>query len=82
MVKTLSCKIPDDIYNFIDSLGESHSDILRPLIMDFVKSFSNAAKKSGIPRVYQQTMANEIDNIHACVDALESVKIKNDVKNR
>lgn len=78
MVKTLSCKVPDDIYNYIDSLGKSHSDILRPLIMDFVKSLSNKTNKPSIPEVYQQTRTNEIDTIHKHVDALKPANIKDD----
>lgn len=78
MTKTLSCKIPDHIYKTIDSLGKSHSDILRPLIMDFVKSFSNKTKKPGVPEVHQQNKVNEIDTIHEYVDALKPANIKDD----
>ena len=85
MAKTLSCKVPDHIYNFIDSMGKSHSDILRPLIIDYVNSLSNDAKKDGIPWLYQQTRTDEIDTIHEYIDALcrlKTANINDDVNNR
>ena len=48
------------IYEAINYLEISHSDVLRPLIIDYVKSLSNNAEKGRTPEVYQQSQTDEI----------------------
>jgi hypothetical protein len=47
--KTLSCKVDERTYEFVNALPTSNSEILRTLVTNYVKSLKYRQKKDGIP---------------------------------
>jgi hypothetical protein len=46
MVKTLSCKVSEEMYQIVDKMDGSHSDILRLALQKFIKMHQNELEKS------------------------------------
>jgi len=70
MSKVLSCKVEDSIYNIINSLEESNSEVLRDLVTNYVESLENNTKNNGILQVYHSKEDYEYILLCKALDSL------------
>lgn len=74
-MKVLSCKVSDDLYNFIDKMEKSNSEILRLALKEYIMKYElKPSKNSGIPKVYHKTKDDLLNTIHNYIDRLETPK--------
>lgn len=58
-MKVLSCKVCDELYDLVDLLPDSHSDVLRAALKMYLKIIKISERNKSIPLVYQQKDTNE-----------------------
>jgi hypothetical protein len=89
MVKTLSSKVTDEMYHFVDGLPGSHSYHLVKALEEYLEHHygykKNSQEKGGIPIIYSDPEDDEgndsnndsMSGIHSYIDNLKDMKDKN-----